>query len=115
MRNIGGSIGIAITGTILQRQRQTVAAHLGENITIYDPVSQTTFEQIRAGLMAAGSDAVTATQRAYVVLHGILVQQASMVSFVMLFRLLGLVFLVLIPLVVIMRRPKGRVSPAAAH
>ena len=39
-----------------------------------------------------------------------------MVSFVKLFRLLGVVFLVLIPLVLIMRRPKGSAGPAAgAH
>ena len=115
MRNIGGSVGIAITGTLLQRQRQVVAAQLGEHVTAYDPVSQSMLAQIKAGLMASGADAVTATQRAYAVMHGLLLQQASMVSFVMVFRLLGLVFLMLIPLVLIMRRPKGRVSPAAAH
>ena len=36
-----------------------------------------------------------------------------MVSFVMIFRLLGVVFLVMIPLVLIMRRPKGGGGPAA--
>jgi DHA2 family multidrug resistance protein len=115
MRNIGGSIGIAVTGTILQRQRQTVGAVLGENVSAYDPVTQSVFEQIRAGLIAAGSDAVTATQRAYIVLHGMLVQQASMVSFVMLFRLLGIVFLLMLPMVLIMKRPRGSSGPAAAH
>jgi DHA2 family multidrug resistance protein len=115
LRNIGGSVGIAVTGTILQRQRQVVAAQLGENITAYDALSRTTIEQITAGLVAAGSDSVTAAQRAYAVVHGLLIQQASMVSFVMLFRLLGLIFLVLMPLVLIMRRPKGRAAPAGAH
>ena len=33
MRNIGGSIGIAITGTMLARQRQASSAMLGEHIT----------------------------------------------------------------------------------
>jgi DHA2 family multidrug resistance protein len=65
--------------------------------------------------MAAGADSVTATQRAYVILHGMVVRQASMVSFVMLFRLLGIIFLVMIPLVLIMKRPKGRTSPVGAH
>jgi hypothetical protein len=67
------------------------------------------------GFIAGGSDAVTATQRAYVTLHGMLVREASMVSFVMLFRLLGVVFLLLVPLVFIMRRPKGASSSTAAH
>jgi hypothetical protein len=38
-----------------------------------------------------------------------------MVSFVMLFRLLGLIFLAMLPLVLIMRRPRGGGGPVAAH
>jgi len=105
MRNIGGSVGIAVTGTILQRQRQTTAALLGENISIYDATTQNLLSQITNGFIAAGSDAVTATNRAYAVLHGMLLRQSSMVAFVDLFRLLGGIFLIMLPLVLIMRRP----------
>ena len=115
MRNIGGSVGIAVTATMLQRQRQVIGALMGENVSAYDPTTQSMFEQIRNGLIAAGSDAVTATQRAYVVLHGMLLQQASMVSFVMLFRLLGIVFLLMLPLVLIMKRPSSGGAPVAAE
>ena len=115
MRNIGGSVGIAVTGTLLTRQRQAVGAVLGERITAYDPESQAILAQLKAGFMARGADAFTATERAYGALHGILIQQASMVSFVWLFRLLGVIFLLLLPLILIMRRPKGRMSAAAAH
>ena len=39
-----------------------------------------------------------------------------MVSFVWLFRLLGGILLMLLPLILVMRRPKGRASlRAAAH
>jgi MFS transporter, DHA2 family, multidrug resistance protein len=115
MRNLGGSVGIAVTGTILQRQRQAIGSALGTHVSAYDPVTQSMFDQIRNGLIAAGADVVTATQRTYAVLHGMLVQQASMVSFVMLFRLLGLIFLAMLPLVLIMRRPRGGGGPVAAH
>jgi DHA2 family multidrug resistance protein len=118
MRNIGGSIGIAITATILQRQRVQIGSHMGENISAYDPATQSMMAQITNGLIAAGSDAVTATQQAYMVLNGMLFRQASMVSFVMLFRLLGLVFLLMVPLVFIMRKPKragGGGAAAGAH
>jgi DHA2 family multidrug resistance protein len=115
MRNIGGSVGIAVTGTMLTRQRQTVATVLGERINIYDPKTVTLLGQLKAGFMARGVDAVTATERSYAALHGMLLQQASMVSFVWLFRLLGGIFLMLLPLILIMRRPKGRVAPAGAH
>ena len=115
MRNIGGSVGIAMTATILRGSGRRSSAHLGENISIYDPTTQSLFTRSRSGLIAAGTDAVTATQRAYMVLNGMLFRQASMVSFVMLFRLLGVVFLLMIPLVFIMRRPKRGGAPVMAE
>jgi DHA2 family multidrug resistance protein len=115
MRNIGGSVGIAITGTILQRQRQVMGTRLGEHISLYDPTTQSMLSQITNGLVAAGVDAVTASERALAILRGMLLREASMVSFVMLFRLLGVVFLLLVPLVFIMRRPKGAPGSIAAH
>src|SRR5437764_10655573 len=41
MRNIGGSIGIATTGTMLSRHAQSTTALLGRNVTSYDPAAQT--------------------------------------------------------------------------
>jgi MFS transporter, DHA2 family, multidrug resistance protein len=115
MRNIGGGVGIAMTGTYLQRHRQVVAAALGENVNVYDPVAQSTLAQITQGMIAAGADAVTATQRAYVILHGMILRQASMVTFVTIFRMLGVLFLLMIPLVLLMRRPARGGAAAAAH
>ena len=115
MRNIGGSVGIAITATILQRQRQATGARLGEHISLFDPVTQSTLAQLTSGMVAAGVDVVTASERALMMLRGMLLREASMVSFVMLFRLLGVVFLLMVPLVFIMRRPKGGSSGMAAH
>src|SRR2546423_11865754 len=40
MRNIGGSIGIAATGTMLSRTSQATNSMLGANVTPYDPASQ---------------------------------------------------------------------------
>ena len=62
--------------------------------------------------MAAGADAVTATERAYGALFGMVQRQAAMVSFVGIFQLLGIVFIALVPLVLLMQRPKagGHVS-----
>ena len=115
MRNIGGSVGIALTGTYLQRHRVVESSALGEHINVYDPVSRSRIEQIINGLIAAGSDAVTATQRAYVILEGMLFRQASMVTFVTIFRVMGMVFLLMIPLVFLMKRPKRGGAAVAAH
>jgi DHA2 family multidrug resistance protein len=116
MRNIGGSVGIATTGTLLARHSQATTAVLGANVTAYDATSRTMFFQMRGAFIAAGADTQTATNRAYAALFGMVQRQATMVSFVTIFQLLGFLFVVLIPLVLLMSRPKGRPSPgAAAH
>ena len=65
--------------------------------------------------MASGADVVTATQRAYIVLQAMITRQAAMVSFVGIFNLLGVVFLVMLPLVLLMKRPTGRRGPVDVH
>jgi DHA2 family multidrug resistance protein len=115
MRNLGGSIGIAVTGTLLARQQQGYVNVLGANVDAYAPASRAAFESARAGFMAAGADITTATQRAYASLFGQVQQQASMVSFVLLFRLLGVIFLLLLPLILLMKRPRSGGGSMAAH
>lgn len=114
MRNIGGSIGIAMTGTMLARNQQTTTSILGSHVSAYDPATQATFARMRAAFMAAGADVTTATSRAYAALFGMVQRQAAMVSFVGIFALLGILFLVLLPLVLVMKRPK-RGPAAGAH
>ena len=58
---------------------------------------------------------VTATQRAYAAAFGIVQRQATMLSFVELFRGLGVMFLLLVPLVMLMKRPRSAAGAAAAH
>jgi DHA2 family multidrug resistance protein len=115
MRNIGGSIGIAVTGTLIARHTRVVTGTLGEHVNVYDPETQQMFLQIRAGFMAAGADMVTATERTYAALFGMISRQAAMVSFVGLFELLGIIFLALIPLVLLMKRPGSSAPPPGAH
>jgi hypothetical protein len=51
--------------------------------------------------------AVAATNQAYIALY-MVQRQAAMVSFVTIFRMLGILFLVMIPFVLLMKKPKGR-------
>ena len=113
MRNLGGSVGIATTGTLLARKQQEYINVMGAHVTAYSPAAQSSIESARQGFIASGSDPVTAAQRAYAAIFGAVQKQAAMVSFVDLFRLLGIIFLVLLPLVMLMRRPRGKESVAA--
>jgi MFS transporter, DHA2 family, multidrug resistance protein len=116
MRNIGGSIGIAVTSTMLARQTRATTVLYGANVTATDATAQSLFTQTRAAFLAAGADVVTATDRAYAALFGMVQRQASIVSFVGLFQLLGLVFFIVTPLVLFMKRPRAGGGPGSgAH
>jgi DHA2 family multidrug resistance protein len=115
MRNLGGSMGIAATSTMLARDQVRVAAAIGTHLSPYDVGSQSRLETLTNGFMAAGADAVTALSRAQAALMGELHRQATMVAFVHIFQLLGGLFVLLSPLVLLMRRPKGGGGPVAAH
>src|ERR1700730_4022321 len=76
MRNIGGSVGIATTGTMLARNTQATTAILGANVTAYDHASQSMLMQMRAAFIASGSDPVTAGNRANAAVFGLVQRQA---------------------------------------
>jgi len=115
MRNLGGSVGIATTGTMLARHSQATTVTLSANVTPYDPASQTMLAQMQAAFMAAGADATVAAPRAYVALAGLVRRQATMVSFVGIFELMAIMFVSLVPLVLLMKRPTHGAAPGAAH
>jgi DHA2 family multidrug resistance protein len=115
MRNLGGSFGIAATSSMLARHQQANINVFGANVDAYSAATRQAFEAARAGFLAQGADMTTATQRAYAALFGMVNQQAAMMAFVTLFRLLGLIFIVLVPAILLMKRPRSRGGPVAAH
>ncbi len=111
LRNIGGSVGIALTETALARDRQAHINILGAHVTAYGASTRAMFDGLRAAFVARGSDAVTATRRADAALFGMVQQQAAMISFLHAFMLLAVVFVVMVPLVFVMRKPRHHESP----
>jgi DHA2 family multidrug resistance protein len=114
MRNIGGSMGIATAATLLQRQQQAYSNTLGAHTNPYNPQFNSVFEGMRQSMMARGADFATATQQAYGALFGLVQRQASMLSFIHVFQLFAAIFVLGLPLVFLMRRPKST-KPIAAH
>ena len=104
-----------LIATMLSRDTQKQYNALGTHVSGFDMHVRALLEQIRAGFMAHGMDFTTATQAAYGALSGMVSQQAVMVAFVQLFRILALVFAIVVPLVFIMKRPKSGQPVASAH
>jgi DHA2 family multidrug resistance protein len=115
MRNVGGSAGIAVSQTMLSRGRQRHTNILGAHVTAYDRLTQERLRQLQALFIARGSDPVTASQRAYGVLWGMVQQQAMILTFNDVFRFFGWILLILVPLGYIMRRPRSRPRAPASE
>ncbi len=115
MRNLGGSVGIAAIATMLSRSSQAQFNILGSHVSGFDLRVRTLFDQIRGGFVSHGMDFTTATNAAYAALSGMVQKQAVMVAFVQLFRLLALVFALVIPFVLIMKKPRTGQPAAPAH
>ncbi|MCX6539651.1 MAG: DHA2 family efflux MFS transporter permease subunit [Acidobacteria bacterium] len=115
MRNIGGAAGIAVVQTVLARQRQMHTNVLVAHITGYDVGSQQFLAAMKSAFVARGTDAVTAVERSYGAAFGLVQQQATMMAFIDVFWGMGLVFVILLPLILLMRRPAHHEhSPIAA-
>jgi len=114
MRNIGASVGISSVETLQFRHMQTHLNYLGQHVTEASLRTQEVLSGLRAGFTAKGVDAVSADHRAHAALWGMVEQQAAMLSYNDVFRFLGWMFLVLLPLIFLMEKPKGK-GPAMAH
>jgi DHA2 family multidrug resistance protein len=115
MRNLGASIGIATVTTIVSRHQQTHTSTLTGFVNGASLIAQDTLQGIRATLMARGVDAVTADKQAYAMVFGTVQRQAAIMSFNDAFFLLMILFLLMIPLVFVMRKPKHAGGSVAVH
>jgi len=114
MRNLGGSVGIAAVTTLVARHEQRNANNLAPYVGAGRLRVQAVVQALRSWFIYRGANTATATRRAYDALWGMVQRQAAMLSFNQVFWLLGMLFLLMLPLVFLMRRPARR-RQIAAH
>ena len=115
MRNLGASMGIAAVTTLVARNEQSNTTVLVSHVAPGSPQARATMEMLRRGFEAGGSDAVTASRRAYIAMFGIVEKQAAMLSFNHTFWLLGILFLFMLPLTLLMKKPTQHSGKVAVH
>ena len=114
MRNIGGSVGIAIMTTFLARRAQVHQNHLVANVRPGDVQTMRMLRGLQANFYAHGVDAVTASRKALGAMYGMVQQHAGMLAFVEAFWLMGVVFLLMLPFLPLLQYSKPARSPKAA-
>jgi len=115
MRNIGASMGISAVTTMQFRQTQAHINVLGEHVSSTSSTAQRTIAGLEQVFIARGADPVTAAHQAHGAVWGMLLRQASMLAYNDVFRFLGGMFLILLPLLFLMKKPKAGKGPPMAH
>jgi MFS transporter, DHA2 family, multidrug resistance protein len=112
-RNIGGSVGISFVTTMLDRRTQTHMDYLSHNLSVSNPAFQSMLHGATRAMQSHGASSAFATRRAYALIEANVQRQASMLSYVDNFQILGLSILALVPLVFLVR--KGKPGGMAVH
>jgi len=111
IRNIGGSVGVAVVTTMLARRAQGHQATLGSHVNLGSPEVAARLQQWTAHFLERGADTVTAGQQAMAMLYRELLVQAQVLSYADDFRLMLLASCAVVVLVPFMRRVRTTEVP----
>ncbi len=110
VRQVCGSVGIAAAATLVTRGTVIYRSRLSEAIT---PANLALAPWLHAGEHATaslGGGAAAASQRALALLDGYVTRQATVLAYNHVYQLITLSFFACLPLVLLLRKPKGHVE-----
>lgn len=93
LRQLGGSIGIAILTTLLTYYSRVEYAHLSDYVNIGNPLALERFKQLQGLMISKGYSLDQATHQALAMLKGLTQKQALMLAYDNLFRITAYVFI----------------------
>jgi MFS transporter, DHA2 family, multidrug resistance protein len=114
-RNIGASVGIATVTTLLQRRTQSHQSRLMEKVNDYSAAYHNSLNGTQAKLVSAGSSVSHAAAQAHGMIYTTVQRQAAMLAFLDNFKLLGIVFFAVIPVLLLMKKPKAPAGNVPVH
>jgi len=111
-RNIGGSVGISIVTTLLDRRTQIHLSNLSSNLSAGNPALQSMLQAASRAMVAHGASPSQAMQQAYALVQMMIQRQATMLAYVDDFWLLGVSILAMVPIVFLMKKsdPRGGIA-----
>ena len=104
-RNIGASVGIATMATMISRQAQIHQGILVAHATPQDPAYTAWIAQLTASFASQTSDLAQAAQQAQAVVYRMIEAQARTLAFVDVFRMMSFAFLIVVPMMLLIRKP----------
>jgi MFS transporter, DHA2 family, multidrug resistance protein len=105
-RNIGGSVGISVVTTMLDRRTQLHLTNLANNLSLTNPALRAMIQGASSAMRAHGASAAGATQQAYALLQATVERQATMLAYIDCFWFLGVAILLMVPMVFLIKKSK---------
>jgi DHA2 family multidrug resistance protein len=116
MRNLGGSIGVALISTFLTQREHLHSVHIGESIYSASAAVQERLSSTTAYLISRGADAAMAQQQATAMIDNLVRQQSYLMAYNDTFLIVGITLLSSVAAVALLKRPKALASAGAgAH
>jgi len=111
VRLVAGSIGIAISATLLDRGATVSQAEITTSlISPFRDITLERVENLTEAMVAQGSDPFTAKAQALGILDRIIGNQAMMISYNRIFFLVAVLFLISVPLVLLLSKNRRKKS-----
>ncbi|MEO8891386.1 MAG: DHA2 family efflux MFS transporter permease subunit [Coleofasciculaceae cyanobacterium] len=114
IRNLGGSIGIAILSTLLSWREQFHSNRIGENVSLFDPVTQQRIDQLTQAFISRGSNPTLAHDQAIAAIDNLVRREAFIMAFNDAFYFVGIALLVSAVTLLFCKKVKPGAG-AAAH
>jgi MFS transporter, DHA2 family, multidrug resistance protein len=105
-RNIGGSVGISVVTTMLDRRTQLHLVNLANRINAGSAALQASVQGAARAMMAHGASAADANRQAYALIQATVQRQASMLAYTDCFWFLGWAILLMVPMVFLIKKSK---------
>jgi DHA2 family multidrug resistance protein len=104
LRNVGGSVGIAVVTTLLAQRSQVHQHRLVSHVTVWDPETHERLARWTSHFAMRGSDSFTAERQALAMLYRETVTQAQLLAYADDFWLLAVLFAAIPLFLPLMRR-----------
>jgi DHA2 family multidrug resistance protein len=115
IRNVGGSIGIALITTFVSRQTQKHQAFLSSHTSESNSRLHSMLQGLTQAMVQRGFDPVTASRHAWARMQAMVQAQAAILAYVDVVAILALVVLCLVPLPFLMKRGLPGTGASLGH
>ena len=114
VRNLGGSVGVALSTTLLARRSQEHQAVLTGHVNVWNPVMAAKLQRLTDYFVAQGADVYTAGRQALAALYRETILQAQILSYADAFWMLIAANVIVLVLIPFMRRVRSDAPRARA-